>query len=141
FAGSVTYPGIGTFYSSDFYHPIYRPFGFLYLPASPTEIMPDFYLYTRANPQLREQLRWNNTEDIRKSKYFNASLPTKFIVHGFMENHKFLHTKWKNQIKNRLLDYAPFNVILVDWRKGNVFPYTQAACNTRVIGPMIAIQI
>ena len=44
-------------------------------------------------------------------------------------------------MKDAFLTASDVNVIIVDWSKGNKFPYGQAAANTRVVGAMIAIQI
>lgn len=138
---SVHYPGIGTFYSSDFFHIINRPYSFLFLPQSPTEIEPTFTLYTRNNPQVPETIEWNNTDAVRNSQFFNASLPIKIIIHGYMENRSVLTARWMNKLKNGLLHYGAFNIFLVAWQKGNGIIYDQAAVNTRVIGPMVALQI
>ena len=41
-------------------------------------------------------------------------------------------------MKDELLKYGDYNVILVDWGSGSNFPYTQATANTRVVGAEIA---
>ena len=37
-----------------------------------------------------------------------------------------------------LLIQGDYNVVVVDWHHGNVFPYTQATGNTRLIGRQVA---
>ncbi len=75
-AKSVTYPGIGTFNSHDFYDPIHRPFTDLFLPQSPEHISPEFELFTRGTRELGEIIHWNNTESARASR-FDGSKETK----------------------------------------------------------------
>ncbi|KAH9399399.1 hypothetical protein TYRP_017810, partial [Tyrophagus putrescentiae] len=138
---SVTYEGIGTFGNFDFYHPIYRPFTFFFKPDPPEEIVPTFTLYTRSNPHAPETLIWNDTASLLNSKYFNSSLKTKVLIHGFLENSAFNPVRWLHKTKTKLLNSGDYNVILVDWDKGSKIIYDKAVLNARVIGPMIAIQI
>lgn len=79
---SVTYPGIGTFHRNDFFDPIHRPINFL--PQSPEQISPNFLLFTRKNTADAQSLHYGQVDSVRKS-FFNASLPTKIIVHGFLD--------------------------------------------------------
>ena len=44
-------------------------------------------------------------------------------------------------MKDELLKKDDYNVILVDWAGGSMFPYTQATANTRVVGAEIAALI
>lgn len=41
-------------------------------------------------------------------------------------------------MKDELLKYGDYNVILVDWGDGSGIPYTQATANTRVVGAVIS---
>ena len=41
-------------------------------------------------------------------------------------------------MKDELLKYDDYNVIIVDWGNGAIPPYTQATANTRLVGAMIA---
>lgn len=134
----MTYPGIGTFDSHDFFDPVHRPFTDIFLPQSPEHIDPVFSLYTRKNRQDQQRLTFNSTESVRLSN-FNATLQTKVIVHGFIDNRMF--GEWMSQLKDRFLEYDDLNVIVVDWSKGNGLPYGQASVNTRVTGAMLGIQI
>lgn len=109
------------------------------MPQSPQHVDPQFLLYTRKNLHDQENVHWNSTESIKESKYFNGSLPTKVIVHGFLDNQALGH--WMKDMKDRFLEEGDYNVIIVDWSKGNSLPYGQATVNTRVAGAMVAIQI
>lgn len=75
-AKSVTYPGIGTFNSHDFFDPIHRPFTDLFLPQSPEHISPEFELFTRSTREFGEIIHWNNTESA-KGSHFDGSKETK----------------------------------------------------------------
>ena len=41
-------------------------------------------------------------------------------------------------MKDELLKFDDYNVVLVDWGGGSKPPYTQATANTRVVGAEIA---
>ncbi|XP_044755150.1 pancreatic lipase-related protein 2-like [Coccinella septempunctata] len=87
-----------------------------------------FYLSTRKNskaPKLIE--RENNKEiDVRK--------PTKFIIHGWIENYK---VGWYEDMKNELLKYEDVNVIYVDWERVAKSYYISSAKNTKLVGDLI----
>jgi len=58
-----------------------------------------------------------------------------FRSHGFLQHGTI---KWILDIKNALLEVGDYNVIVVDWSKGNQLPYTQATANTQVVGAELA---
>jgi pimeloyl-ACP methyl ester carboxylesterase len=41
-------------------------------------------------------------------------------------------------LRDALLRVGDYNVILVDWSRGNGFPYSQGTANTQVVGAMTA---
>ncbi|XP_017487267.1 PREDICTED: inactive pancreatic lipase-related protein 1-like [Rhagoletis zephyria] len=129
---SVDYPGIG-FFDTD---------GLLdYLPEDPFKMEPSFYLYTRENPTEAEVLLWNNTESVESSRYYSNGRPTKVIIHGYVETPA--SRPWIGDMKDKFLEAFDLNVIIIDWSKNraNRGRYGQAAANTQVIGPMVAIQV
>ncbi|XP_054152603.1 pancreatic triacylglycerol lipase-like [Oppia nitens] len=136
----VNFPNIGTFNLNDFWHPIYRPLNLL--PQSPELIDTRFMLYTRHNQldaiTIKQGNNANQTTTI-KSSHFDGNKPTKFIIHGFLDN-TYLG-KWMTKLKDELIRREDCNVFLVDWMNGNSFPYTLATANTRVVGPVIALFI
>ncbi|KAJ6221998.1 hypothetical protein RDWZM_000543 [Blomia tropicalis] len=138
-ARTVTYPGIGTFDSHDFYDELYRPFADLYLPKSPEECDIEFILYTRQNRHDGEKFSFNDTEQIKKTQFFNSTRPSKMFIHGFLDNIKFGNLI--DEFKNLYLENEDINMFIVDWSRANSNPYGQAVVNSRVVGPMIAIQI
>lgn len=135
-AGSVTYPGLGTFTDHDFFDLLHRPIDLL--PQSPEHIDPSFALFTRENRILEQRLSYNKPSSYRMSN-FDGKRGTKVIVHGFIDNRLF--GTWMEKMKNTFLEKGDYNVILLDWHKGNFFPYTQATANTRVVGAMLGLLI
>jgi len=66
---------------------------------------------------------------------FDASKPTKVIIHGFMDQPS---TAWIGQTRDALLQKGDFNVMVVDWSHGNRPDYNQAVTNTFIVGAEIA---
>ncbi|XP_065350620.1 uncharacterized protein LOC135946339 [Cloeon dipterum] len=68
---------------------------------------------------------------------FNASLPTKVIVHGFGSKCSLI---WVHEMKSALMAVEDCNVICVDWEPGASLPnYVKAAANTRLVGKQVAL--
>ncbi|KFM58263.1 Pancreatic lipase-related protein 2, partial [Stegodyphus mimosarum] len=122
--------------TADFFHPLYRPINFL--PQDRATIDTQFLLYTKENPKELQKLDVSKPESI-KTSYLNPKRQTAFIVHGFFDSR--LYAKWMEATKDDILLHGDYNVIIVDWSKGNGMPYTQAAANTRVVGAEIALMI
>ncbi|CAF3450558.1 unnamed protein product [Rotaria sp. Silwood1] len=116
-----------------------KPFGgtlqrpFALLPDPSGVIDTKFYLYTRAT-------RKNRTEISRYTTLgaWSSSKPTKVCIHGFADS---MNTPWWIDMKNAMLEVEDVNVILVDWSKGNGFPYEKATANTQMVGAEIAFFI
>ncbi|XP_054764763.2 pancreatic triacylglycerol lipase-like [Lytechinus pictus] len=133
---TVCYEEIGCFSSTyPFYDPPYRPVS--WLPESRAEVGTHFYLNTRQNPQSPTELITSDTSTIRNS-FFNPSLATKIIVHGFTQN---ADVQWMYDMQEAFLNYGEFNVIRVDWRQGAVDLYGKAVANTRIVGAEISLII
>ncbi|XP_025110727.1 pancreatic triacylglycerol lipase-like [Pomacea canaliculata] len=129
---TVCYTDLGCFSTDAPFTSKERPISFL--PESPEKINPTFTLYTRQSPAQGYLLRSGDTTGLTRST-FNASRPSKFIVHGFLES--FLAT-WMKDMKDALLRQGDYNVVVVDWGSGSFSLYGQATANTRVVGAMIA---
>ena len=91
---------------------------------------PRFILYTRANPTSGSLISHDQVNSM-----FKATSETKILIHGFLDNG---FNKHNTDVKDALLRVGDYNVIVVDWSKGNGFPYTQATANTQIVGAMIA---
>ena len=100
-----------------------------WLPQSPEQIGTKFTLY---NERILDGERI--TPESLGSKY-DEFLPTKVIIHGFLHHGK---KDWILDMKDAILEESNVNVILVDWSKGNGFPYTQATANTQIVGAVLA---
>jgi pimeloyl-ACP methyl ester carboxylesterase len=127
-AREVCYGDLGCFNDKwPFSGTIQRPLAFL--PDSPQKIATKFTLFSSKN--LKGEVI---NADILGETY-DATKETKFIVHGFLHN---AIKVWVIDLKNALLEAGDFNVITVDWSRGNGLPYTQATANTQVTGAEIA---
>ncbi|KXJ77004.1 hypothetical protein RP20_CCG008486 [Aedes albopictus] len=73
-----------------------------------------FYLYTPSNPETPHQM-WNNYESSVIYSAFNASYPTRFVIHGWGGD---INSAINRQIRTELFNVGKFNVIFVDWSAG-----------------------
>ena len=127
-ANTACYGDLGCFSNAKPFCCVFeRPIGVL--PESPTKINTIFTLFNRKQ-SAGEVVTASNL-----GYSFDASLPTKFIVHGFLDHGK---KPWIIGMKNALIFRDEVNVITVDWSKGNGFPYDTAVANTRIVGAEIA---
>lgn len=130
-------PDLGCFVvTKDFFHTFYRPVNFL--PFDRETIDTRFFLYTKSSPKECHSIDVSEPDEI-KSSPLNPSHRTVFIVHGFFDSR--FYGKWMEIVKDDMLLNNDYNVIIVDWSKGNGGPYTQATANTRVVGAEIALMI
>ncbi|KAL3269425.1 hypothetical protein HHI36_008495 [Cryptolaemus montrouzieri] len=83
------------------------------------------FLFTRMNPLDPVKLQLNHTNQ------FDTSKPTKFIIHGYLENHL---VDWYKIMKDELLKNNDMNVIEVDWKRVSRSLYTSSAKNIKLIG-------
>ncbi|KAI8793131.1 pancreatic lipase-related protein 2 [Biomphalaria glabrata] len=134
----VCYPPLGCFSTAP-------PFGIslqrklIVKPKSPDDIGTVFKLYTRINPTVPVDLDARKVDTATATWPDFQAKPVKIIVHGFLQ--AVTPDDWLSAIKNELLIEGDYNVIIVDWSKGNKPPYTQATANTRVVGAQIALLI
>lgn len=101
-----------------------RPIGDL--PEDPKKINTLFYLYNRAETTQPELISTHNT-----STKFNTSIPTKIIIHGWLDDG---FEDWLIEMKDVILEKEDVNVILVDWHGGSGWPYQTAVANTQIAG-------
>lgn len=107
------------------------------LPLQPVENVPNvketdvsFYLYTSKQPVNPIKLEKNNLH------FLNVSKLTVYIIHGHLEQAKFIHYI---EMKNAYLKNYDYNVILVDWKKPAHNLYTASAKVLKQIGKKIHI--
>ncbi|CAH1271918.1 PNLIP [Branchiostoma lanceolatum] len=105
------------------------------LPTLPEKIDVKFKLHTKNNPDEPQHLSIWNIDSIRDS-YFNSSRPSKFVVHGFLDD---TNVDWIEDMKNAILFRDDVNMFLVDWSSSSqTLDYTQAAADIRVVGAKLA---
>ena len=80
---SECFGDLGCFSNDAPFFSLQRPISFL--PQSPSRINPKFTLYSREAPLTGHLLHSGDAAGLRTST-FQASRPTKFIVHGFIDN-------------------------------------------------------
>ncbi|EFX80967.1 hypothetical protein DAPPUDRAFT_50682 [Daphnia pulex] len=115
------------------------PFNYLdLLPAPPEEINTRFFLYTPRNRDVPHPLVYNNASTILTSPY-NATLPTKVMIHGFGSSCQRI---WAKEMRTALISVGDVNVICVDWENGANLPnYVRAAVNARLVGRQVALLV
>ncbi|XP_013067234.1 inactive pancreatic lipase-related protein 1-like [Biomphalaria glabrata] len=105
-------------------------------PESPQQIGTVFKLYTREFRTTSQDLQAiHNNNAATTFSHFKVA-KTKIVVHGFLDNPAI--TSWQKDLKDEFLKQDDYNIIVVDWSRGNLPPYTQATANTRVVGAQIA---
>lgn len=112
-------------------NPIYR-IGASY-PEDRGAVNTTFYVHTRANRYDSIHLSWSSTEEDIGRMRWDASKPTKFIVHGYGSS---ADAKWIADTKNAYLNAADYNVVLVSWHAG--LKYRQAVVNSHLVGGEVA---
>ncbi|CAH0555128.1 unnamed protein product [Brassicogethes aeneus] len=88
-----------------------------------------FYLYTKNLSGIK--VNYTLTEVL------NTSKPFKFIIHGYIENHKRL---WYKNMTTEYLINGDFNIIQVDWERPSRFSYISSAFNTRYVVLFILVK-
>ncbi|XP_053692379.1 phospholipase A1-like [Sabethes cyaneus] len=95
-----------------------------------------FLLYTRANADRAQTIRWNSSTADMQQLFFNPNHPTRFIIHGWMSG-----GGWEpsHQIKNEYLKIGDFNIIVVDWGAGaSSWPYFLSRKRVASVGEVVA---
>ncbi|XP_046396404.1 pancreatic triacylglycerol lipase-like isoform X2 [Ischnura elegans] len=78
-------------------------------PVNETDVF--FKLHTRNGPKDGELIVVRDIQSLRRS-HFNASLPTYFVTHGFLQSSE---GKSVQTIKDKYLGFHECNVIVIDW--------------------------
>lgn len=124
----VCYGVLGCFnVTEDFQHILYRPINLL--PQNPDIFETRILLFTRTKRSnaLVVPRKWiNSYVNADKLDAFGADKPSKFIVHGFMDDPTL--QEWQSQTKNELLTNGDYNVFVVDWSEANS-KWHHLACN------------
>ncbi|RUS87809.1 hypothetical protein EGW08_004408 [Elysia chlorotica] len=136
---TVCYDHLGCFSNTGAFFSVQRPL--TVTPAAPDSIRTLFRLYTREDRTSGPQLdaRYLDNSHLINQWMFIKARPTKFIIHGFLDSPSIV--TWLSDMKDELLKFGDFNVVIVDWSGGNLPPYTQATANTRVVGAQVALLV
>ncbi|KAH8314731.1 hypothetical protein KR059_007391, partial [Drosophila kikkawai] len=80
-------------------------------PFSSKKLRMQFYLFKREFPECGRELDFSNERKIKKAG-FNASLPTRLMIHGWMSQSR---GSFNRDVKNAYLKKGEYNVIVADW--------------------------
>lgn len=95
-------------------------------------------LLTRQNINNPFQLQFRNLDSLRNSPY-QASRPTRVLVHGFWEDDT---SDIKVETAAEMLRYYDFNVIFIDWSEGSrTINYFAATRRVPTVGQFTASQL
>lgn len=110
------------------------------LPSSREDINTTFLLNTPTNPnESGQQLVSNQDLTTISSSNFDSNLPTKFIIHGYLEVGDL---GWMTDMSSAMLSQGSYNVFRVSWdlKPGNDH-YAKMSSNARIVGAEIALLI
>ncbi|KAH8244686.1 hypothetical protein KR032_004733, partial [Drosophila birchii] len=80
-------------------------------PFSTKKLRMQFYLFKREFPECGRELDFSNERKF-KNAGFNASLPTRLMIHGWMSQSR---GSFNRDVKNAYLAKGEYNVIVADW--------------------------
>ncbi|KAL4218198.1 hypothetical protein ACF0H5_022934 [Mactra antiquata] len=103
------------------------------LPDSPEQVQVQTYLWTKQNPVTPQELLYKDIRGIRLSQ-FNATRPTKVLIHGYLGNKR---TPVIKDLTTAFLKMDDYNLIGVMWFKGSRQFYPKAVANTRVVAAVV----
>ncbi|XP_055916676.1 phospholipase A1-like [Eupeodes corollae] len=78
-----------------------------------TDDVMKYFLYTETNPTVAHRLIKGDSASLHQSK-FNASIPTRVMVHGYMASYK---SEVCTLVRDAYLKKEPCNFICIDWSK------------------------
>lgn len=104
------------------------------IPKNIARIYVRFYLYTKSSSSIGEKIELNNLKSLRSSN-FNLMNPTRFIIHGWI-NDRF--SPVNTMIRDAYLQNNDLNVIVVDWGLGAFTEYMMACSNIFGVGLVVA---
>lgn len=98
-----------------------------------------YLLLTRHNLTCASPFTFNSLNDTHSSTDFNASLPTKVIIHGF----RAMGSKpsWVPNLAQALLKVEDVNVLVVDWINSASFAYNRVVENYKEVAINISVLI
>ncbi|XP_067631632.1 phospholipase A1 VesT1.02-like [Eurosta solidaginis] len=92
-----------------------------------------FYLYTNENPKKSQKIK-DSAKSLKKSN-FDPNNPTRFIIHGWIQNQK---AHMNSNIRDALLSRGDYNIIVVDWSRARSVDYATSVSAVRPTGKKVA---
>jgi len=134
FTCTVCFTGLGCFDACNgTFHYIHL------LPETPDQINTTFRLYPWYDNSSVVLLNYTNVRGLNKTIFEDKNRGLVIVNHGFAAD---ANSDWMVQLKNSLIQYRQYNVILVDWLNGAGpydYFYPLAVVNTDVVGRQIAV--
>ncbi|XP_077277104.1 pancreatic triacylglycerol lipase-like [Temnothorax americanus] len=96
-----------------------------------------FYLYTRNNPLIGQQLFIDDLDSVKKS-FWNPGHPTRLVTHGWIGNCEGAAC---TQIRDAYLNVSDYNVIMIDWREAAKHLYWKSARSVPFVSQRVAFLI
>lgn len=99
-----------------------------------------YLLLTRRNVDCAQMFNVSQSlDEARQPSYFNKSLPTKVIIHGY----RAMGSKpsWVRELARALLRVQDVNVLVVDWVYGASFAYNLVVENYKEVAVQISVLI
>ncbi|XP_011165028.2 pancreatic triacylglycerol lipase [Solenopsis invicta] len=96
-----------------------------------------FYLYTRSNPVIGQELVIDDIDSVKKS-FWNPDHPTRLVTHGWKGNSG---QPACTQIRDAYLNVGDYNIILIDWREVAKHIYLKAVRNMPLVSQRVALLI
>ncbi|XP_078032935.1 pancreatic triacylglycerol lipase-like [Augochlora pura] len=88
-----------------------------------------FYLYTKANPSVGQQLYVGDVDTLKRSN-FDFSKPTRFVTHGWISTVK---DDAVSLIRDAYLQHGDYNVIGIDWSNISFGSYVKVASRVQPV--------
>ncbi|XP_059164356.1 pancreatic lipase-related protein 2-like [Physella acuta] len=134
--GATCYKNIGCFFNEYPYYSSARK-----VPLPDNDIQPSFILYTRNVTKPGLPIAVEDIDDLEVLWLNLKNRSTQILIHDFTHIRNKSYTdehSWMHEMKDELLKHGDYNVILVDWSKSTVLPFSRAVSNSRVVAAYIA---
>ncbi|OQR80132.1 pancreatic lipase-related protein 2-like [Tropilaelaps mercedesae] len=109
------------------------------LPETPEQINTTFRLFPWYDNSSTIFLNYTDVSGLNRTIFANRNRGLLIVNHGFAADSK---SDWMVDLKNIVIKYRQYNVILVDWLNGAGpydFFYPLAVVNTEVVGRQVAV--
>nr|XP_046259177.1 phospholipase A1 member A isoform X2 [Scatophagus argus] len=98
-----------------------------------------YLLLTRRNMDCAHMFSQESLTETQQPSYFNISLPTKVIIHGYRAMGS--RPAWVKELARALLRVQDVNVLVVDWVYGASFAYNLVVENYKEVALQISVLI